>query len=68
MKVYVKEFDVEMEIKTKGVELQICDTSDKQIGDLVITKTKLIWCEGKTSRDHGKAVTWEKFREWMKSQ
>jgi hypothetical protein len=63
MKVWVKGFDVEMQLKNKGIELHVCDTNGKHIGDLVITKTSLIWCRGKTSRKYGKSASWEKFLE-----
>lgn len=54
MKVYVKSFDVEMEIKNRGIELEVRDTDDTFLGDLVVTKTQLIWCKGRTSRSTAK--------------
>ena len=68
MKVIFKKFDVEMELKNKGIELDVCDTAGKHIGDLVVTKTKLIWCPGKTQPKNGKTITWDKFIELMQSQ
>ncbi len=65
MKVYVKSFDVDMEIKNKGVELEVRDTDDTFLGDLIVTKTQIIWCKGKTSREHGKKLTWQKFAAAM---
>lgn len=67
MKVYVKDLAVDMEIKNTGIELAVCDTEGKQIGDLIVTKTKLIWCNGKTKRDNGLEVSWKDFIEWMNS-
>ncbi len=55
--VKIKSFDVSMEVKTKGIELQIND-DDGQIGDLVVTKTGIIWCQGKVSRKNGKKFSW----------
>ena len=67
MKVVFKQFDVDMQLKNKGIELDVCDTSGKHVGDLVITKTNLIWCQGKTTRENGKAVEWRQFIEIMES-
>jgi len=63
--VHVKSFDVEMEIKNKGVELEVRDTDGTFLGDLIVTKTQIIWCKGKTSREHGKKLTWQKFADVM---
>jgi hypothetical protein len=63
--VHVKSFDVEMEIKNKGVELEVRDTDGTFLGDLIVTKTQIIWCKGKTSREHGKNLTWQKFASVM---
>ena len=41
MKVTVKDFAVSMEIKNKGIELDVYDNDGKHLGDLVVTKTKL---------------------------
>lgn len=60
MKVIIKNFDVNMEIKNKGIELDVIDSSGHK-GDLVITKTKLEWCAGKINPGKGKSITWEQF-------
>ena len=57
----IKQFDVAMEIKNKGIEINVCDTDGTHRGDLFITKTKLIWCAGKTRRRNGKEITWKTF-------
>ncbi len=68
MKVWIKTMAVEMEVKTKGVELTVYGADGKkQLGDLVVTKTGLIWCKGKTTPQYGVKVSWEKFIEWMES-
>jgi hypothetical protein len=46
MKVSIKSFDVAMEVKNKGVELDIYDNDGNHLGDLVVTKAKVIWCKG----------------------
>lgn len=68
MNVSIKKFNVAMEIKTKGVELEVRNPADAHQGDLILTKTKLIWCEGKTRPRNGKKVTWKRFIEWMETQ
>lgn len=69
MKVSVKDFSVTMEIKTKGIELDVYNNAgDHHLGDLVVTKTKVIWCPGKTPPKNGHSLTWEKFISLMEKQ
>jgi hypothetical protein len=65
MKVSIKDFDVAMDVKNNGIELDICDNDGTHLGDLVVTKARLIWCKGKINRKNGKEVTWEKFISYM---
>lgn len=67
MDVTIKKFDVKMDIKNKGIELDVCDTNGKHLGDLVITKSRLIWCKGKKGRATGKKIKWQKFIEYMEN-
>ena len=68
MRVGIKRFDVNMEIKNTGIELEVRNPSgNRQIGDLVITKTELKWFKGKASK-YGHPVTWSKFIQWMEQQ
>ena len=67
MKVLIKSFDVSMEVKNKGVELDVSDTDGKHIGDLVVTKTGLIWCAGRTQRQNGKRISWKDFIAQMEA-
>lgn len=67
MSVTIKSFDVEMVVKNKGVEMGVYDNNEKFLGDLVITKSGLIWCQGRTSRENGVKVKWSEFIEWMES-
>lgn len=68
MKVLIKEFGLDMEVKTKGIELEIrSPDGKKQLGDLVVTKTQIIWCKGRTTREKGAPVTWDEFISWMES-
>jgi hypothetical protein len=62
MKVAIKSLEVDMEIKNKGVELEIFEPNGlDKLGNLVITKSELIWCAGKTRRDNGTKVKWPAF-------
>lgn len=65
MQVKIKKFDVEMELKNNGVELEIRDPSGNFLGDLVVTKKHLIWCKGKKARANGKKLTLDKFIKMM---
>jgi hypothetical protein len=67
MKVSIKDLAVSMEIKNKGIELDVYDNQDNHLGDLVITKTRLVWCKGRTSVDNGKEISWADFIAHMES-
>ncbi len=67
MKVKVKDFAVEMELKNNTIEFEVRDTQDKFLGDLVINKSSLIWCEGRTSRESSKKIARAKFNDFMNS-
>ena len=66
MNVTIKDFNVAMGIKNKGIELQIKDNNDQHLGDLVLTKRHVIWCKGRTTRLNGKRLTWARFAEMMR--
>lgn len=68
MKVNIKQFDVNMELKNKGVELEIRDNDGSHRGDLVVTKSKIIWCKGRTKRRNGKTISLQKFIQLMESR
>ena len=65
MKVHIKSFDVDMEVKAKGIEFEVRSPGGgvTQLGDCVLTMTGLIWCKGKTGRQNGIKVSWEDFIE-----
>ena len=67
MKVSVKDLNVSMEIKNKGVELDIYDNDGKHLGDLVVTKSKVTWCPGKTDPKNGHSLSWKKFIDHMEN-
>ena len=66
MKVLIKKFDVPMELKNKGIELDVRKPNGRRLGDLVITKTGLTWCKGKTTPAKGDKATWAQFIRWMR--
>ncbi len=50
MKVIIKRFDVEMEVKNSGMELEIrSPKGEKQLGDMQVTKSGIEWHQGKSS-------------------
>src|SRR5579863_1406510 len=65
MDVSIKTFDVDMKIKNNGIELDVSDPDGTHLGDLVVTKTRLIWCKGKKKRKNGKQVDWNDFIAYM---
>jgi hypothetical protein len=67
MKVSIKDFAVSMEVKNKGVEFEVYDNADDFLGDLVISKSKIVWCPGRTSVEHGHPINWNDFIKHMQS-
>ena len=67
MFVHIKNFTVDMEVKNSGLEFEVRDNTGKFRGDCFVTKTGLIWCEGKTDRTNGVKVSWDEFINWMNS-
>ncbi len=67
MKVNIKKFEIDMEVKTNGMELEV-RTPDgiSQLGDLKVTKSGLEWCKGR--REKGKKISWEKFINYMEEK
>ena len=71
MDVKIKDFNVEMLVKNKGIEFEIRETQGKggdRLGDVVLNKTGLIWCKGKTTAQNGKPVSWSDFIDWVESR
>jgi hypothetical protein len=67
MKVKIKKFAVEMNVKNAGIEFQVHSNKDEFLGDCYITKKGLIWCKGKTSKANGKSISWEDFIDQMEN-
>jgi hypothetical protein len=68
MKVSIKSFDVAMDVKNKGIELEVYDNEDNHLGDVILTKKNIIWCRGKTSRKKGLHFKWQEFIERMEQE
>jgi hypothetical protein len=56
-----------MNIKNNGITLGVSYPNGKHRGNLVITKTQLIWCEGKTKPKNGSKFHWNDFINYMNS-
>ena len=61
MKVSIKRFNVAMEIKNRGIEFEVRGNNNEHRGDLVLTKTRLIWCPGQTKPENGYRIEWDDF-------
>jgi hypothetical protein len=67
MRVVIKKFQVDLEVKTKGIEFAVRTPDDQsQVGDCLLTKTGLTWCRGK--KNAGVKIKWPEFIEIMKSR
>ena len=65
MKVRIKKFSVDMEVKNAGIEFQVNSNDGAHLGDCYITKKGLIWCQGRRLKANGVTVTWDEFIRWM---
>ena len=69
MQVKIKSFDVNMDVKSSGIEFEVRKSDGSgQLGDCYLTMTGLIWCEGKKFKQNGVKVSWTDFIEIMKSE
>lgn len=67
MKVKITDFGLDLDVKTKGMELEVKSADGKKrFGDLRVTKTGLTWSKGKVQK--GKKVGWDDFIAWMEGQ
>lgn len=65
MRVTIKSFEVDMQLKNNGVEFEVCDNGGHHLGDCIRTKTSIIWCKGRTRRENGVRLSWEDFIQRM---
>jgi len=69
MQVRIKQFDVNMEVKSSGIEFEVrTPDGSQQLGDCYVTMTGLVWCKGKTSKKNGVRISWKDFIEYMESK
>ena len=62
MEVWIKSLEVEMQVKQKGIELEVrSKDGTEQLGDCYATMTGLVWCQGRTKKENGVKVKWEEF-------
>jgi hypothetical protein len=54
--------------ENKGIEIDVYDSQDKHLGDLIVTKSGLTWCKGRTRKENGTPVSWSEFIAWMESE
>ena len=60
MEVWIKSLEVDMQVKQKGIELEVRGKDGKsQLGDCYATMTGLVWCKGKIKRENGVKLKWE---------
>ena len=63
MKVSVKELNAAIELKTKGMALEVLDNNGALQGSLIVTGTGVVWCKGKSNPDKGVKISWTKLIE-----
>lgn len=69
MNVKIKSFDVSMDVKKKGIELEIrTPNGDSQLGDCYVTMTGLVWCQGRTNKKNGIKIEWSDLINLMSSK
>jgi hypothetical protein len=52
---WIKRLTTKIDLRTKGIEVQV-DDDDGQFGDIVVAKTGIEWCPGKTHSRKGKST------------
>ena len=69
MQVWIKSLEVDMQVKQKGIELEVrsADGGD-QMGDFYATMTGVVWCKGKKKKENGVRVKWEELALICKSE
>ena len=65
MEVWIKTFDVRMQVKSNGMELEVrTPDGEEHLGDCYVTQTGITWCEGRTRRQNGVKISWNDLR-WI---
>ena len=69
MQVNIKQFDVKMDVKSKGIGFGVHKPGGRpQLGNCYLTMTGLIWCEGKTDKSNGIKISWNDLMVVLKSK
>lgn len=69
MKVNIKDFNVDMQVKSSGIEFEVRTPDDsEQLGDCFVTMTGLTWCGGKKTKKNGIKISWHDFIAIMASE
>ena len=69
MEVKIKKFDVNMLVKSNGIELEVrTPDGQSQMGDCYVTMTGLVWCKGRTTKPKGVKVTWDELATILSSE
>ena len=69
MKIGIKTFNVNMDVKSTGIEFEIrSPDGNQQLGDCYLTMTGLVWCKGKTAKNNGVTISWNDFIEVMTTE
>ena len=69
MDVEIKKLQVEMAVKSKGLELEIRKPNGgDHLGDCYVTMTGLVWCKGRTSMAKGVPIKWDTLIEILGSK
>jgi hypothetical protein len=58
MNVSIKDFQVDMQLKNNGIELEVRTPGNEHLGDLCIGRGAIEWCKGKTARGNGVRKNW----------
>ena len=54
----IKQFVGRVKLGNKGIEIEARTGDGEHIGDLIVTRAGIIWCEGKTQRKNGQRLSW----------
>jgi hypothetical protein len=70
MNVSIKKFNVPLEVGSKGVEFEVRTpgNSDEFLGDMIVTKTGLTWCAGKTTAAKGNKKSWDEIIKFFSEE
>ena len=67
MQIRIKKFEIDMQVRQKGIEFEVRQPDGTFVGDCYVTMTGLTWCAGKTTRVNGVKVKWSELEEILYS-